>query len=209
MGIAPHGAVAHYLLRNVYGYRLIGDFSLGELMEHDRRTHETREEAKTLICELVAAAGGTMRGKVRLHKSFHFAHLFYWRDAGAVLTAYPIIRAPLGPVMDDGDGLLAELVDEDRISIDSEPVGPYRQSVYHLGDDGIRVDLGSPRWKAITQAVVFTASMSASELSELTHEYSRSWQETPDGREMDIYADLISDGELDEIRTEIRAVRGA
>ena len=45
------------------------------------------------------------------------------------------------------------------------------------------------------------------ELSELTHEHSRSWQTTPNGQEMNIYVDLIDDEEMEVMRRQVAAVK--
>ncbi len=64
-----------------------------------------REQAKTLICDIIAAAGGKLVGKVRLHTAFYYAHLYYWQRGTGVLTSYPVVRLPFGPAIDDGPGL--------------------------------------------------------------------------------------------------------
>lgn len=160
-------------------------------------------EAKSVICDLIAAAGGVFCGTVRLNKAFYFAHLYYWRDDGNVLTDYPIVRLPKGPCIDDYEVLLEELAAEGQITISTRPLGPYTETVYRLAEDRT-LESDGPRAAAILRAVEFVESHSALELSDITHEYSRSWQETPNGKEMDIYADLLSDREIWEInaRTE-------
>ena len=169
-------------------------------------TLESRQAAKAVICELLATAGGTLKGRVRLNKAFYFAHLYYWRDALGVLTDYPIVRMPLGPGIDDGPSLVAELVQEERIIVSTAPIGPYQEYVYTLCRD-IELDPKSSRTMALRAAIELVESRTGAELSELTHEYSRSWQATPDGREMDIYADLMSDEELEAARAEVQKVR--
>lgn len=155
--------------------------------------------AKRIICELIAAAGGVFCGTVRLNKAFYFAHLYYWRDEGDVLTDYPIVRLPNGPCIDDYDILLEQLAAEGRISISTRPLGPYTETVYQL-TSGQRFNHEGPPAAAILRAVEFVDSHSAVELSDITHEYSRSWQETPNGKEMNIYTDLLSDEEIWELK---------
>lgn len=166
------------------------------------------EAAKDVICELIAASKGVLHGKVRLNKAFYFAHLYYWQDADGVLTEYPIVRLPKGPCIDDLNDLLRELVEQGRLIVSTEPVGPYQQQVYRV-PNAAAPDPLSPRGRAITQAVDFVNRLSAAELSELTHEFSRSWQSTKDGREMDIYSDLLTDEEIARIQNDIDAVRPA
>ena len=164
------------------------------------------QEAKDTICDLIAAAGGVMRGKVRLHKAFYFAHLFYWRDAEGVLTAHPIVRAPQGPFIDDGERLIEELRHEGALSIGTAPVGPFQETVYRL-ETQREIDPETPRGRAVHQAVELVINRTAAELSDLTHEHSVSWQTTENGREMDIYLDLLSDEQLAEMRREVAEVR--
>jgi hypothetical protein len=167
----------------------------------------SREAAKDVICELIAAAGGALRGKVRLNKAFYFAHLYYWRDAGDLLTDYPIVRLPLGPCIDDAHDLLGELVEARRLNVSTAPIGPYEEYVYRLADGSCAVDAASPRGRAILEAVAFVENKSGAELSEITHEHSWSWLTTPNGDEMNIYIDLVDHSELAEIRNQIEQVK--
>ena len=153
------------------------------------------EAAKSVICDLIAAAGGMLCGTVRLNKAFYFAHLYYWRDQKDVLTDYPIVRLPNGPCIDDYEILLEELARDGRIAVTTRPLGPYTETVYRLAEDR-PFERDGPRAAAILSAVEFVESHSAVELSEITHEHSRSWQETPNGKEMNIYADLLSDEQI-------------
>jgi hypothetical protein len=164
------------------------------------------QEAKETLCELIAAAGGVMRGKVRLHKAFYFAHLFYWRDGDGVLTTHPIVRAPQGPFIDDAERLIEELRRDGVLSISTAPVGPFQETVYRL-EAPRSVDPDSARGRAIGQAVELVLNRTAGELSDLTHEHSISWQTTENGLEMDIYLDHLSDERLSEMRREIAALR--
>lgn len=166
-----------------------------------------RAAAKEVICELIAAAGGALRGKVRLNKAFYFAHLYYWRDANGVLTEYPIVRLPLGPCIDDANDLLKELVHEERLSISSVPIGPFEENVYRLLDTTLSFDSSTPRGRAISEAIEFVEGKTAAELSEITHEHSPSWRSTPNGQEMSIYLDLVDEDELRTIRKKLESVR--
>ena len=163
-------------------------------------------DAKETICDLIAAAGGVLHGKVRLHKAFYFAHLFYFRDGEGLLTDHPIVRLPQGPFIDDGERLLDELRAEGVIVTGAAPVGPYQETVYKLVPSR-SVDASTARGRAILQAVELVANRSAVELSELTHEHSVSWQTTENGREMDIYLDLLPDETLADMRRDIARIR--
>lgn len=170
-------------------------------------SNTSKQSAKDVICELIAAAGGALRGKVSLNKAFYFAHLYYWRDASDVLTEHPIVRLPLGPCIDDASELLNDLVAEGRLIISSARVGPYEEYVYRLADEAPLIDATTPRGRAIREAIAFIEDKTGAELSEITHEHSRSWVTTPNGQEMNIYIDLVEDEELDAIRRSICGVR--
>ncbi len=172
----------------------------------ERRIASTRDEAKNAILDLIAAAGGVFHGKVRLHKAFYFAHLFYWRDGTGVLTAHPIVRAPQGPFIDDAERLLDELQRDGFLAMSTAPVGPFEETVYHLSQPRT-IARDTPRGRAIFQAVDFVVNRSAAELSDLTHEHSITWQTTENGREMDIYLDLVPSDDLARMRSQIAELR--
>lgn len=157
-----------------------------------------RDQAKQLICDIIAAAGGRLVGKVRLHKAFYYAHLYYWQRGTGVLTSYPVVRLPFGPAFDDGPRLLAELQSEGKLRVSSQPHGPYKESVFELTQP-FQVDPTTVRFQVIEEAVERVKSKSAVELSEETHLYSRSWQDGQMGRELDIYLDLLDDLEIQRI----------
>jgi Protein of unknown function (DUF4065) len=169
--------------------------------------HRSVEAAKDVICELIAASGGVLRGKLRLNKAFYFAHLFYWQEADDVLTSYPVVRLPNGPAVDNLDQLLTELVQVGRIEIKQTPNGPYVENVYHIVDDVDAADRHSARVRAIRQAVDLVEGRTAAELSEMTHEHSWSWQNTANGRELNIYLDVLSDEQRAEIVRGIEEMR--
>jgi len=157
-----------------------------------------REEAKQLICEIVAAAGGKLVGKVRLHKAFYYAHLYYWQRGAGVLTSHPVVRLPFGPAIDDGANMIAQLVQEGRLRVVQQPNGPYKETVFELAQP-FQIDPNCPRYQAIEEAVELVKSKTAVELSEETHLFSRSWQDGEDGQELDIYVDLLDDFEYQQI----------
>jgi hypothetical protein len=160
---------------------------------------EPREQAKQVICEIIAAAGGRLVGKVRLHKAFYYAHLYYWQRGTGVLTSYPVVRLPFGPAIDDGPQLVSELVREGRLRVTQQPNGPFKESVFELAQP-FQIDPNDPRYQAIEEAVDQVKSKTAAELSEETHVFSRSWQDGQNGQELDIYADLLDDFEYQQIR---------
>jgi hypothetical protein len=157
------------------------------------------EAAKQVICDIIAASGGKIYGKLRLYKAFYFAHLYYWLHGEGVLTDYPIVRMPQGPGIDNGDTLLEELEQTGEITISFRRNGPYKELVYERAHP-FQVDPTSPRFQAIEEAVEWVRGKSAADLSEETHLYSRSWRETPDGEELDIYTDLLDDREYAKLK---------
>ncbi len=158
-----------------------------------------KDAAKQVVCQILAASGGKLVGKTRLYKAFYFAHLYYWRDNSRFLTDYPIVRMPHGPGIENGDQLIRELISESRIQTTEHPIGPYTETAYELCQK-YEVNPTDPQYRAVEEAVEFVKDRSASELSDLTHQYSRSWQQAADGQEQDIYLDLLSDEEYQHIR---------
>ncbi len=66
---------------------------------------------------------------------------------------------------------------------------PRVKKVYELIGK-IKSILSEDAIKAIRQAARYVADKSAAELSEITHEYSVSWNNTGDGQEQQIYQDI-------------------
>ncbi|HET6384821.1 MAG TPA: hypothetical protein VFJ58_15620 [Armatimonadota bacterium] len=160
-----------------------------------------RNDAKGLIRDLIAAAGGCLKGSVRLYKTFYIAHLMYWRYGPGVLTAYPIVHMPEGPGIDQGPALLKELADEGKIRVDIEFDGPYPEYTYRLQTKPRSFDRSDPRDRSVIEAVQWAGAHSAAQLSEITHEHSRSWKLTKSGEELDIYLDVLTDEEYQNIKS--------
>lgn len=158
-----------------------------------------RAAAKGLILEILAAAGGKLTGKVRLHKAFYIAHLYYWRDHKGALTDYPVVRLPFGPGIEDAPALVNELQDEGAIEITTRSSGLYHETVFSLLAD-LKVDRKSARFAAIKQAASYVKKRSAVQLSEETHVFSRTWQEAGNGDELNIYLDLLTDEEYQRVK---------
>ena len=165
-----------------------------------------KDAAKRVICQILAASGGKLAGKTRLYKAFYFAHLYYWRDNTRFLTDYPIVRMPHGPGIENGDQLVNDLVSEGRIRVTRQPIGPYTEAVYELAQK-FEVDPTDPQYLAVEEATQFVKDRTAAELTELTHEYSRSWQNIQSGDELDIYFDLLNDEEYERLKARSAEVR--
>jgi hypothetical protein len=166
-----------------------------------------RPAAKRLILEILAAAGGRLRGKVRLHKAFYLAHLYYWRHRRGALTDYPVVRLPFGPGIEDAPSLILELEAEGGVSLGTRVTGPYTEAVFNLLVP-IKVDKKTPRYAAIKQAVDYVKKRTAVQLSEETHVFSRSWQEAGNGDELNIYLDLLTDEEYERVKGSSREMAG-
>jgi len=157
-----------------------------------------REKAKAILAKIVESAGGSFNGKTRLYKAFYVAHLLHFRDRHGVLSDYPIVRMPRGPALDAGDVLLSELQAEGFIRLGQRPVGPYMEDVFTLARPA--EPLTSAEHESVRRAVEWIGDRPATELSEWTHEFSNTWEDTPNGRQMNIYADLLSESEYAQMK---------
>lgn len=167
---------------------------------------DQRSKAKSILVAIVQAAGGSFNGKTRLYKAFYVAHLMHFRDHQGVLSDYPIVRMPKGPAVDKGDALLSELRSEGILQVGTRPVGPYLEEVFTLARPVEK--LGKAEADSIQRAVEWIGDKPASELSDWTHEFSNTWEETPNGSQMNIYADLLSESEYAEMKQRHQEARG-
>jgi hypothetical protein len=154
-----------------------------------------QDRAKAVLIEIMRLYGGAVNNKIHLFKTFYFAHLYYARSAPDYLSDWPIVRMPLGPGIGDSDELIDSLVQDGDVEVSRVEVGPFLAYRYQLLRDEIPSSLSLEAIGAIRDAVEFTKHKSASELSEITHQYSRSWQEAEDGAELNIYIDLLDANE--------------
>jgi hypothetical protein len=174
---------------------------------------KSADQAKKVIVEIMRQAGGELVGKTRLFMAFYLAHLFYAESAPGYLTDWPVVRMPNGPGIDAGEELLLELTLAGLVTRDHVPEGPFRAVKYRLTDQGKSLPpLGRDETTAIRAAVDYVKAHTATQLSDITHEFSRSWAEARDGQALNIYIDLIPEDEyesrqkrLDALRDEIMA----
>ena len=157
--------------------------------------HDMRRAQQILLEIARQSTGGAIEGKTRLFKAFYFAHLFYAEDSPGCLTEWPIVRMPNGPGIDKFDMLVSGLTDEGALKCEPIKVGPFSATRYcAVGTIETDAPLEEDEVRAIRKAVAFTADKSAEQLSELTHEYSRAWNESDKmGQELRIYKDLLGD----------------
>jgi len=168
--------------------------------------HHHYKLAKTILFEIVRQDGGAFFGKTRLNKVFYAAHLFHWTNHTGVLSDYPIVRMPKGPAVDNLDMLLSSLESEGLIHIASRPNGPFREQVYTSITD-VETLLSQEQIDSIKMAVAWAAGKRGVELSDIAHDFSRTWDETPNGGQMDIYLDLLSDEEYSEMDSRQRGIK--
>jgi Protein of unknown function (DUF4065) len=165
-----------------------------------------REKAKRLILEIIRQSGGGL-GKTQLFKAFWLSHLYYAKTARGFLTDWRIVRMPHGPGIDEADDLLQELVQSGFITQTHEAKGPYTQ--IHCSITGKEIDekFSTEAIQAIQAAVGDVKGQSAGSISQWSHEFSRSWNNTPNGTELDIYADLIPDDVYNERRKKLTKMK--
>ena len=162
--------------------------------------------ARQVILEIIRKSEGEFVGKSRLHKTLYFAHLSYFELAPGYLTDASFARLPQGPAIHDGDRILLDLQNEGWLELETIHEGPYPDNRYRLTAKAWapECDLPDKAKEAIQRAVDFVRDKSASELSEITHEYSKAWNQQPEpGGLLDIHLDVIPDEEYQRRRTEL------
>ncbi|QYK49191.1 MAG: DUF4065 domain-containing protein [Phycisphaeraceae bacterium] len=169
------------------------------------RPNSTFNDAKRLIAAIIQTAGGSYNGRVRLYKVFYDAHLFYWKRHGRYLTSHPIVRMPNGPGIDQGEQIIRSMIAENTLKASQHPVGPYTEDVYVYCGDSIELDPNEV--EAITSALNWVGDKTGVAISKESHDRSRTWRETPDGRELHIYLDVASDDETESLRSSVESVR--
>lgn len=164
-----------------------------------------RTDAKRVIVELIRKADGEMIGKTRLFKAFYFAHLIYFENNPGLLTDWPIARMPQGPGIHKSEELFAQLVTEGHLVIEQVHENVYPEYRYRLnGTSPVLAPLPADADLAIQRAVDFVKDKTAVQLSQLTHEYSRSWIEGKSGDILDIYIDVIPDDEYERRKLQLK-----
>lgn len=161
--------------------------------------------AHAVVLEILRRADGEWSGKTKLFKAFYFSHLYYAAERPGSLTDWPIARMPQGPGIHDSDVLFAELVGEGLLTVEHIHDGPYPEYRYRLTEKGKKTDpLTGVPGVAVERAARFCLTKTAAELSQLTHEHSRSWNEAKNGDLLDVEVDLIPGEEYARRSEEIR-----
>lgn len=156
--------------------------------------------AADIILEILRATDGEWSGKSRLFKVFYFAHLYYATEQLDSLTDWPIVRMPQGPGIHESHVLLQGLVQSGMMTVETIHEGPYPESRYRLTEQGRATpaaSVGEAARRAIRDAVAFCHEKTAAELSQITHERSRSWQLAKDGDILEVVLDSIPDDEYE------------
>ncbi len=160
--------------------------------------HTDRELAKQVVAEIVRQSpGDELAGKVKLFKAFYFAHLYYARDTVGYLTEWPIVKMPNGPGIDGFALLIDELVQDGIVETEGTRIGPYNATLYRATGRQSKSPLPEDAVKAIRKAVEFVSDKTGAQLSDITHEFSRSWNDVEEGQPLSIYLDLLSDEDYD------------
>jgi hypothetical protein len=167
-----------------------------------------RTTAKKVILEILRVGDGEWSGKIKLHKAFYFSHLYYTNERPGFLTDWPIAKLQHGPGIHEDEPLIWGMVDEGLLQVELVHEGPYPEYRYRLTDKGREEGAGIPddAQLAIEKAALFSKDRTASELSLLTHERSRSWNEGQMGEILNIYIDTIPDDEYQRRQQQMAAL---
>lgn len=161
-----------------------------------------KKQAKEILVEIIRQCGGDyIEGKTKLFKAFYFAHLYYAKSNSDFLSDWPIVRMPRGPGIDNFDELMGELQEEGLVLVSPCQMGPFTGIRYDVTEEGKRACSPSPEAvAAIKKTVKYVEHKTAEQLSEVTHAYSNTWNDTSDGEEMNICLDLLTEDEYQESR---------
>jgi len=158
-----------------------------------------KERAKLIIVEIIRQAGGVLENKTNLFKAFWQAHLEFAKSRPGYLSTWPIARMPNGPGIDNFDLLLGELMAEGVLETDQIQKGEFEAFIFALtGQAPAGEPLSPEAVEAVKKGVAFVEGKTATQISKVSHELSRSWNEAKDGEELNIYLDLIPDEEYQE-----------
>ena len=167
---------------------------------------QSKSRAKRIIVEIVRQGGPTFGGYTRLYKAFYFAHLYYFQENVGLLSDWPIVHMPKGPGIEAGRELIDELISAGQIIKETVYDGPFRSAQFRVVGNP-KTDLDEKEIASIRGAVDLVKTRSATELSELLHDFSRAWIGAQSGQPLNIYIDLIEDGKYDDDMERMRTLR--
>jgi hypothetical protein len=166
------------------------------------------DRAAEVIKGILRRAGGELR-KAKISQAFCLAHLYFAKSARGYLTDWPIVRMPRGPEIGDSGPLFGAMVRAGEIAVRHEARGLFTEVVYRLTGESRAGNLSQTAMKAIARALRDVHGHKAQPVIEWCHEFSRSWNETPNGAELDIYTDLVPDDVYEERRRALVALKKA
>ncbi len=169
-----------------------------------------RATAKDVILEILRVTDGEWTGKTKLFKAFYFAHLYYAQERPDLLTDWPIVKMPTGPGIHESHRLFGDLIREGLLVVESVHEGPYPEHRYRLTEAGRKAQrLPDDQARlAVEKAALFCHVKTAEELTQMTHERSRSWQEGEDGAALNVEVDVIPDDEYEARKAEFTRLSG-
>ncbi|MGD9856350.1 MAG: hypothetical protein AB7U20_15500 [Planctomycetaceae bacterium] len=156
-----------------------------------------KERAKAIIVEIIRQAGGRFRNKTNLFKAFWRAHVAYAESHLTPLSDWPIVRMPMGPGIDRFDALLGELLLDGAVEVEQVQHGDFVGFVFHLLP-GAPESLTPDEIEAVKIGVAAVDGKPANQVSDDSHDHSRSWQLAKDGEELDVFLDVIPEEEYRE-----------
>jgi hypothetical protein len=162
-------------------------------------SHETKR-AKRIIVELVRLAGGQFPNKTSLFKAFWKAHLAYAANQPGYLSTWPMVRMPSGPGIGEFDYLLSEMLADGWLTLAETQAGQTWAITIALGPTAPPSVLPEPAVESIRQGIAEGTADS--------HLQSRVWREAQDGKELDIYLDLIDDEERERLEADLAVLMG-
>ena len=166
-----------------------------------------KERAKQIIVEIIKQADGSLRNKTNLFKAFYHAHLEYAKVNPDYLSTWPIVKMPHGPGIDNSDTLLGELISNGVLKCEQLQAGDFTGFRFALtGEPPAGSPLTARAIEAIRRGVEHVDKKTASEVSEESHDVSRTWRSARIGEELNIYLDLPDDDELNERDRAIRKI---
>jgi hypothetical protein len=168
-------------------------------LSKEERALRARERAKRTIIGLVATSDGRLVGKLRLYKAFYRAHLLYFEDTGLDLTGYSMVHMPNGPGIDNAKDLIQELKETGTLT-ETVGNGVRTKECVYTTPEGIPLEEDEERLDAMRRAVAWANALTEEELKDGSH--NRSWRESVNGEEQNIFVDVLSDARVAEIRNE-------
>jgi|ERR1043165_2102818 hypothetical protein len=136
--------------------------------------------------------------KTKLFQAFYLSHLVYTHNTPGLLTPWKMVHTPKGPGIDASYQLLESLEADGYLTRKVTSDGLFKECEFcWTGKELLANALPQAAIDAIQRATAYVLPLTASQISQLTHEHSRSWIEATNGETLDIYTDLIDDEEYD------------